>query len=691
MGIRERFARFFQKQADSVHALFVSPPQASFTTYDYAKLANEGYGKNVHVFAAIRLIANSFASVRWQLIRTDPSGDEEEIRAHPLLTLMERPNPLTPRNKFFEEVLSFLYIGGASFVFKAQAGGKTRELWTVRPDLVTVKTGTILEPIKEYEIDLGNGRIQKRPPEETLYLRFFNPSGQFQGLSPIKIAGSTVDQANESLKWNVSLLQNQANPSGVLKVKGKLTEPEFTNLREQINDAYAGAKNSRKPLVLEGDLDYQPTGMSPTDMDWLEGQKETGRNIAIALGVQPELLGDSSNKTYSNYGEARKAFYEETVIPLVNWIAGEFSNFLCREYGTDLSFRPDIDSIEAMQEDRDKLYSRIENSSFITINEKRLATGYDEIDGGDKLLIPLSLIPFGGGSNETPVSESETQGEMDGASEAASQSKQKAFNLTTDESKTAYWKSFDSRRMAWEKRVAGHAENMLRQDVRDAAKAYGSGFNQEDAMGRMEQALKDRRQEWEKFYLGTYVTVGTDVAKRVYGALKSCGPSEIKADIRDLWLDLVSDYVRKSAGEKIVGITTTTMKSVRSAIDAGLDKGEGINQIAARIDALRLDPIIPYRSEVIARTETISASNLGSQAAAKSTGLPLKKEWIATRDDRVRDDHLAADGQKVEIDNPYRVGGEELMFPGDSTHGASPENTIQCRCTEAYVSIGSEE
>jgi hypothetical protein len=141
------------------------------------------------------------------------------------------------------------------------------------------------------------------------------------------------------------------------------------------------------------------------------------------------------------------------------------------------------------------------------------------------------------------------------------------------------------------------------------------------------------------------------------------------------------------SGKKITQITETTRNQVRLALSEGVAAGEGIDVIAKRLDALYLDKIIPYRSEVIARTEVIAASNLGSRAGAKQTGLVLNHEWISTRDTRTRDFHAMADGETVPMDIPYLVGGEQLMFPGDTSHGASGGNIINCRCTEGFIPV----
>jgi SPP1 gp7 family putative phage head morphogenesis protein len=86
---------------------------------------------------------------------------------------------------------------------------------------------------------------------------------------------------------------------------------------------------------------------------------------------------------------------------------------------------------------------------------------------------------------------------------------------------------------------------------------------------------------------------------------------------------------------------------------------------------------IGYRAERVARTETISVNNYAAQNTYVENGVK-QHEWLATDDSRTRDDHAAADGQVQDIGTPFEVGGEQLMYPGDSA--GSPEQTCNCRC-----------
>lgn len=151
-------------------------------------------------------------------------------------------------------------------------------------------------------------------------------------------------------------------------------------------------------MLLEGGLDWKEMGLSPADMHWLEGLKLSAREIAIAFGVPPELIGDSENKTYSNWSESRKAFYEETVLPLMDWLRDELNNWLVPKFGDDRIYVDyDRDEIEALQEDRAAVWERAIKAvekGILTPNEARLMVGYEEVPGADVLMMPGNMMPL---------------------------------------------------------------------------------------------------------------------------------------------------------------------------------------------------------------------------------------------------------------------------------------------------------
>lgn len=137
------------------------------------------------------------------------------------------------------------------------------------------------------------------------------------------------------------------------------------------------------------------------------------------------------------------------------------------------------------------------------------------------------------------------------------------------------------------------------------------------------------------------------------------------------------------------GITdrAATQRALESDLITGLLKGDSIRDIAKRIKGtIESDDLAPAIR--IARTETTYAQNSARQSVGEEgerLGFKMLKQWVATSDGRTRDEHSDADGQIVPVDQPFEVGGEELMFPGDFSMGASAWNTVNCRCTIVQI------
>ena len=217
-------------------------------------------------------------------------------------------------------------------------------------------------------------------------MKLFNPLSDWYGLSPVQVASLAIDKLNQGDRWNAALLQNSAVPSGALVSKQRLSDEQFRRLREEMREQLQGIRHAREPLLLEQDLDWKELGVSPKDMDWIEGLKLSATQIAQVFNVPPELVG-LQEATYQNRKEARKALYTEVVCPVLNRLRDGLNQWLVPRYGTEWRLEYDRDSIPALAEDQESLWNRANESSFLTINEKRRLVGYGEIPGGDSLNI----------------------------------------------------------------------------------------------------------------------------------------------------------------------------------------------------------------------------------------------------------------------------------------------------------------
>jgi HK97 family phage portal protein len=392
MKILDWFKNRATKQSAVTRALTMFLPlgQGISSNSDYSSLAREGYGKNSVVFACIKEIAQAAAGVHWLLYQRLADGSRREIAVHPLLNLIERPNPLQGKFEFIEAAIGYLYLSGNSYLElvgpgpSAHEGGDAspREMYALRPDRMRVLPHPV-NLIAGYEYRVG-GQTLRLPREQVLHLKLFHPEDDWYGLSPIQVAALAVDKINAGDKWNSALLQNSAVPSGALVSKERLTDDQFNRLKTEMREQIQGIQNAREPLLLEQDLDWKELGISPKDMDWIEGLKFSSLQIAQVYNVPPELIG-LQLATYQNRREGRKALYTEVVCPALNRLRDAFNNWLTPRFGRDLFLDYDKDRIEALSEDQESLWKRANDSHFLTINEKRHLVGFEELPGYDVL------------------------------------------------------------------------------------------------------------------------------------------------------------------------------------------------------------------------------------------------------------------------------------------------------------------
>ena len=211
----------------------------------------------------------------------------------------------------------------------------------------------------------------------------FHPLDDHYGFAPAEAALVALDTHNAAGRWNKALLDNSARPSGALvyapKEGGNLSEDQFERLKVELEQGYSGAARAGKPLLLEGGLDWKAMSLTPKDMDFIEAKNSAGRDMALALGVPPMLLGIPGDSTYSNYQEANRAFFRLTVLPLVARTARELSAWLGPIHQDSLRLWFDADRIEGLAAEREALWARLGAADFLTDDEKREAVGYQPV------------------------------------------------------------------------------------------------------------------------------------------------------------------------------------------------------------------------------------------------------------------------------------------------------------------------
>ena len=232
--------------------------------------------------------------------------------------------------------------------------------------------------------------------KQVLHLKTFHPLDDWYGLSPLEVAAKAIDISNMALTWNAKLLENDMRPPGAMSTEQALDDEQYDRLKKEIKDKLQGYQNAAEPLLLEAGLKWENFAITPKDADWLNSDKMNDRRICRVYNVAPELVGDSENKTYSNYQEARKALYLETILVHGGMLRDELNNWLTPAWETErLRLDIDRDQIEEIREEMAKIYDWMDKAWWLKINEKRVACGKDEVGPeGDVIMIPSNLIPL---------------------------------------------------------------------------------------------------------------------------------------------------------------------------------------------------------------------------------------------------------------------------------------------------------
>lgn len=375
-----------EKKSYPANAAFMVPiGQPVWSRRDFSKFADEGYRRNVIAHRCVNMIASAAASVPWKLSERR-ARSTRFLENHALLVLLNKPNPLMGGTELAETLYAHRLIAGNAYLHAVGPKGEAPlELHALRPDRVAVIAGHGGIPkAYRYAIDNRSVDISVDPitgQSRILHLKSFHPLDDWYGLSPMEAAAYSIDQHNQCSAWNQSLLQNGARPSGALMVMHEpgqpatLSEQQYTRLKQQLDDQFSGAGNAGRPLLLEGGLEWKEMSLSPRDMDFVQIKHSSARDVALAFGVPPQLLGIPGDNTYANLQEARLALWEQTILPMLEVITDAFNNWLTPMFDTSLELSLDTDAIPVLAAKRDAYWDRIAKADFLSADEKRRLLG----------------------------------------------------------------------------------------------------------------------------------------------------------------------------------------------------------------------------------------------------------------------------------------------------------------------------
>lgn len=366
--------------------------QTVWALINYEDFVKNAYSKNPIVYRCIQLIAQMAASTPWMLNDLDLDESRDPLAA----TLMQ-PSDTMSHSDLVEAIVGSLLLAGEAFIEGMELNGRLVEMAYMRPDYVKV-VPAVDGSIMRYEFDAGGGKklypvplpngIGLRSWCQVCHIKTWHPTDAWRGHSPMLAAASAIMEHNGVGDFARALLKNAARPSGALvyapkdpNVPQTMSDAQFTRLRQELDDDYSGVSNAGRPMLLEGGLMWVPMSLTPMEMGTAEARSTASREIALALGVPPLLLGLPGDNTYANYAEANIALWRQTVKPMLKKITGRMTRWV-QPLHRGAIIAPDYDDAPIAETERALAFERVKTADFLTVDEKREAVGYPELEKG---------------------------------------------------------------------------------------------------------------------------------------------------------------------------------------------------------------------------------------------------------------------------------------------------------------------
>lgn len=647
----------------------------SATPYSYLSALGD-HAAHVWVRKAVTVVMNSFAPLPLLIIR----DNKAVAGGHAVTDLLNHVNDqMSPVDLWQQWVVDMLLGGEEGWEFTRGGRGQYLEIFPRQPHTISIvpdKQQARYFQVAEYVIDdMGGLKPYALPPEEMVLFKFFNPRNPWRGLAPVSAVRLAILIDTYAQVWAKLFFNKGARPDYAVISPEGTTRSEREEMEIKLAAKFGGSDNWFRPVVLEkGVTDIKPLDFKPRDMEWLSQRQMARDEIGAIFGVPDEIMGYGRD-TYENFDTAHLVLWTLTILPLCGLRDTHLTKFFQRVQLLKPNERllTDTSQVAALKKDwKDKIEAVVklcERGVPFNLAAQYLGLGLT-IPGGDIGYLPANLVPVG-----TPPPPPSAP-----PAKHLSKPRHKATPYGSIEHR-ALWEAF-TRRAETHERTLGKAVTGLL----DAQQAEVLGRLGAD--GKAQSFQKDSaasvaanpfaRAAWEKRFRD-------EVKPILRNAMAEAGAdalAELAVEIAfEVDAPAVVEFLNERTQRFAEHVNETTWTQLQESLTEGLDNGESMSDLAARVRNV-MGARIRSSEEVIARTEIIGCLNGGTLQAWKQSGVVDGKEWLAALDHRVRETHAEAHGQVVGIDDEFTVGACAGQSPGDT---GCAEEDIQCRCTMTAV------
>lgn len=652
------------------------------------------------LYSAVRVLVKAIGSLPI-VFRAGPSVRDALVFDGPGVELLEEPNEHQDGAEFVAGIVWYLLLNGGAFIYDPDRAGPdapfTAPLNFLRPDRIRpVLTGDGKLALWEYRID---GKRYGLDPWVVFPILEFSPRepvlGRFSPILPIRQA---LELAVATGAWNQSFFERGATIDGIITAE-RLTDDERARLDADIEDNWQGVENAFSLLVMEGALDFKKLQPTHVEMGFERLVRMSREDICGALGVPPALVNDYSEADYAQVEMQLKTLWLHSAIPLALKIENAINRVIMRRTQRGVFWRLDRSGVKVLQEDENAKVTRETMQVAHGLRsraELRAQDGLPTYQGAEEFLVNSSLVPAttaaereaqaaaqraqaealasaalkaAGGRDPDEEGDDEAEPEEPPTSRRYRRAEQAALRRFEDRlawAETAFAALWSKQTRAIARAIVGK----VKANPPRVARAGGLPGEPDEYLPSLEVTVREATRAHGYLYESVLVRFGVDAAKQVNAALvfDEGAPAILRLVNRD----------RERVGQFIKDL----LEEYRGVLEAGLNDGETVYDLAKRLREV----VPPTRTERIARTEALAASNSGRFEGFRQTGVTLH-EWVARIDSFTRDEHREMNGKVARLGDEFPNG---LLYPGDPRGG--PEQIINCRCTVLpVIDEGSNE
>ncbi len=636
------------------------------------RAVRDGMERAVWIYKAVDTISNHVAD---RPLRVRPRGGTADepmppYDAHPLYRALNgRANPAEGAWTFKKRVSMQLLLSKRGVFLEPtfSRGGDLLRIDLLPPGRTRPVPSTGTDLISHFETVTVTGELRYLDVESVRWIRNPHPLDPYSGITPLEAAGLSADLDFYTRHYNLSFVNNDARPGGVIGIDGDMDEAELRLLRARFGTGPSAAGSWT--VLNGGNVTVTDTSVTPRDMAYETVAATSKIELLASFGVPESQLGNASGRTFDNARAEKTTFWEITMPPHLRLIADVFQD----DAGEDNEVYFDTSDIDVLREPRSKRLTEAREEVAAGVRSIRsyaeLAGYADEID--DTPQTRALWVPAG--RTALPANTADTS-TLDTAPPKAFKALGHTADLPLDTG------AADALRARLDDTLQALATRWTERTVaRLNSPRHRKGTRHWDDRGHTDPRAGIKQLPAEQ--IADAATWQQEAAQALQPLIEQAadaaatdlhtatGTASTPVAVWPLLAPLLADSLAHQAHAltEQIGEADLDGKALPGITDTARSWGRSL---------------ATWAGTAAGRLATATIESARDQAATASARAGLVRRWVSHDDGRTRPDHDAADGQTRPVGDPFTIGDDLLRHPGDPT--APPGQTVNCRCRLAW-------